>query len=56
MLLKIAEYFEGDVETTVATIGAIIEPTLIIFLGTAVGFIVFAIFIPLYSLIGSVSK
>jgi type IV pilus assembly protein PilC len=56
MLLKIAEYFEGDVETTVATIGAIIEPTLIIFLGTAVGFIVFSIFIPLYSLIGSVSK
>ena len=56
MLLKIAEYFEGDVETTVATIGAIIEPALIIFLGTAVGFIVFSIFIPLYSLIGSVSK
>ncbi len=56
MLLKIAEYFEGDVETTVATIGAIIEPALIIFLGAAVGFIVFSIFIPLYSLIGSVSK
>jgi len=56
MLLKIAEYFEGDVETTIATIGAIIEPALIIFLGTAVGFIVFSIFIPLYSLIGSVSK
>lgn len=56
MLLKIADYFEGDLETAIATIGAVIEPALILFLGTAVGFIVFSIFIPLYSLIGSVSK
>lgn len=56
MLLKVAEYFEADVETAVATLSAVIEPALIVFLGTIVGFIVFSIFIPLYSLIGSVSK
>ena len=56
MLFKIAEYFESDVEAAIATLGAVIEPALIVFLGGVVGFIVFSIFIPLYSLIGSVSK
>lgn len=56
MLFKIAAYFETDVEAAIATLSAVIEPLLIVFLGTVVGFIVFSIFIPLYSLIGSVSK
>jgi type IV pilus assembly protein PilC len=56
MLFKVAEYFESDVEAAIATLGAVIEPALIVFLGGVVGFIVFSIFIPLYSLIGSVSK
>jgi type IV pilus assembly protein PilC len=56
MLLKLAEYFERDVETAIATLGAVIEPVLIIVLGGVVGFIVFSIFLPLYSLIGSVSQ
>ncbi|GAC1416171.1 MAG: type II secretion system F family protein [Candidatus Velthaea sp.] len=56
MLFKIAAYFETDVEAAIATLGAVIEPLLIICLGTIVGFIVFSVFIPLYSLIGSVSK
>jgi type II secretory pathway component PulF len=34
----------------------VIEPLLIGGLGIVVGFIVFSVFIPLYSLIGSVSK
>lgn len=56
MLLKVAAYFETDVEAAVATLGAVIEPALIGVLGTVVGFIVFSVFIPLYALIGSVSK
>ena len=56
MLLKVAEYFEADVEAAIATLGAVLEPTLIGVLGIVVGFIVFSVFIPLYSLIGSVSK
>jgi type IV pilus assembly protein PilC len=56
MLLKIAAYFETDVEATIATLGAVLEPALIGVLGVVVGFIVFSVFIPLYSLIGSVSK
>jgi type IV pilus assembly protein PilC len=56
MLLKVASYFETDVEASIATLGAILEPALIGALGTVVGFIVFSVFIPLYALIGSVSK
>lgn len=56
MLFKLAEYLESDVETAIATLGAIVEPALVIVLGSAVGFIVFSVFLPLYTLIGSVSK
>ncbi|MGD1068405.1 MAG: type II secretion system F family protein [Vulcanimicrobiaceae bacterium] len=56
MLLTIAGYFEADVETAIATLGAVIEPVLIVVLGVVVGFIVFSVFIPLYTLIGSVSR
>ena len=56
MLLKVADYFEADVEAAIATLGAVLEPALIGVLGVVVGFIVFSVFIPLYSLIGSVSK
>ncbi len=56
MLLKAAAYFETDVEAAIATLGAVVEPLLIGALGGVVGFIVFSVFIPLYSLIGSVSR
>ena len=56
MLLKVAAYFETDVEAAIATLGAVMEPALIGVLGGVVGFIVFSVFIPLYALIGSVAK
>jgi type IV pilus assembly protein PilC len=56
MLLKVAAYFESDVEAAIATLGAVLEPALIGMLGIVVGFIVFSVFLPLYALIGSVSK
>jgi type IV pilus assembly protein PilC len=56
MLLRAATYFESDVEAALATLGATLEPALIGALGIVVGFIVFSVFIPLYSLIGSVSS
>ncbi len=56
MLLKVAAYFESDVEAAIATLGAVLEPALIGALGVVVGFIVFSVFLPLYSLIGAVSK
>lgn len=54
MLLKIAEYYEVDVDAGVATLGATLEPILIVLVGVAVGAIAAAIFIPLYSAIGQI--
>ena len=56
MLDKAADYFESDVAAAIATLGAVIEPALIVALGVVVGFIVYSVYIPLYSLIGSLSK
>jgi len=56
MLDKAADYFEGDVAAAIATLSAVVEPALIVVLGIIVGFIVYSVYIPLYSLIGSISK
>jgi type IV pilus assembly protein PilC len=54
MFLKIAEYYEVDVDAGVATLGATLEPVLIVLVGAVVGAIAAAIFIPLYSAIGQI--
>lgn len=54
MLLRIAEQYEFDVEAALAQLGSALEPALIVVLGGVVGLIAAAIFIPLYSLIGSI--
>ena len=53
MLLRIADYYDLDVETALAALGSLLEPFLMLFLGGAVAFITAAVFIPLYTLIGS---
>jgi type IV pilus assembly protein PilC len=54
MLLRIADYYEVDVETALTTLSSLVEPVTIVILGTVVGFIVSAIFLPLYTLIGNI--
>jgi type IV pilus assembly protein PilC len=56
MLLKVAEYFEADIDAAVTTLGAVMEPVLVVLLGGVVGTIVLSIFLPLYSLIGSINR
>lgn len=56
MLIKIAESYEDDIDTAVAAVTALIEPMLIITLAGIVGFIVIAMFLPLVSLISSMSQ
>jgi len=56
MLLKIAESYEEDVDATVAGLTSLIEPILIVSLALVVGFIVIAMFLPLISLITSMTK
>jgi len=54
MLLRIASFYETDVETAMMTVGALLEPILICVVGVMVGAIVFSIFVPLYTLVGQI--
>jgi type IV pilus assembly protein PilC len=51
MLIKIADTYDEEVDSSVAAMMALLEPALIIFMGVAVGFIVIALFLPLISII-----
>ena len=54
MLLRVASYYETDLEAGLAALTAAIEPALICVLGVAIGTIVASIILPLYSMIGSI--
>lgn len=55
MLQKIADFYENEVEATLASLTAALEPVLIVFLGFIVGFIVIAMFLPLIKVIEGLS-
>jgi type IV pilus assembly protein PilC len=54
ILLKLAEFYEKEVDTVIAGITSIIEPILIMVLGGMVGFIVISVFGPISSIGNSV--
>ena len=56
MLFKVAETFEEEVEIAATTLASLLEPVLIIAMGVIVGFIVLAMFLPLITLIQSLSQ
>lgn len=51
MLNKIADFYDTEVEYTLASLTSLIEPIMIVGMGGMVGFIVLAVFMPLYQLI-----
>jgi len=55
MLIKVADNYDDEVETLVASLVSLLEPIMVVVLGGIVGFIVIALFMPLVSLINSVS-
>lgn len=55
MLQKIADFYESEVEASLASLTAAIEPLLIVVLGFIVGFIVIAMFLPLIKVIEGLS-
>ena len=56
MLQKIADFYEAEVEATLASLTAALEPILIVFLGFVVGFIVIAMMMPMVKVIESLSS
>jgi type IV pilus assembly protein PilC len=51
MLVKVSDYYEEEVDTIVANLLTILEPIMLVFLGTVVGGIVIAMYLPLFKLI-----
>jgi type IV pilus assembly protein PilC len=50
MLSKVADYYEREVDETVDAISSLIEPMIMVVLGTVVGGIVVAIYLPIFKL------
>ncbi len=55
MLYKVADTFDAEVAVITDSLTSLLEPLLIVFLGGAVGFIVISLFLPLVSLIQTLS-
>jgi len=48
---KLADYYEGEVDVKIKTIASLIEPVTIVIVGLGVGFLVYSILYPIYSLV-----
>jgi type IV pilus assembly protein PilC len=49
MLENVSKYYQNRVETFVARLSVLIEPIILVFMGLVVGFLVTAIFLPIFS-------
>lgn len=50
MLFKIADFYDQEVETSIKGLTSMIEPMVMVFMGVVIGFIVIAMFIPMFEL------
>jgi type IV pilus assembly protein PilC len=55
MLSKVADFYEDEVDQAVANMLTLMEPVMILFLGTTVGGIVIAMYLPLFDLISKLT-
>jgi len=50
MLIKVADFYDEEVDAAVDTLTSMIEPLIIVFLGGFIGFILVAMYMPMFSL------
>ena len=50
MLARAAGYYEQQVDSTVATLSTLIEPIMIVIMGAIAGGVIFALYLPIFSL------
>ena len=55
MLMKVADIYDAEVEATVEAMLRLMEPIIIIVLGGIIGFIVIALYLPIFSLADAIS-
>jgi type IV pilus assembly protein PilC len=51
MMSKIADFYDDEVDNTVNNLTAMMEPMLMVFLGSTVGFIIVAMYLPIFKLV-----
>ena len=51
MLTKIADFYDDEVETAVASLTTLLEPVIMIFLGVVIGSLVVAMYLPIFRLV-----
>jgi type IV pilus assembly protein PilC len=54
MLSKIADFYEDEVDSAIATLTSIIEPVMIILVGAMVGVIVISMYLPMFRMLSLV--
>ncbi len=54
MLVKIADTYDLQIETSVSALTSLLEPIMIVIMGVVVGFIVFAILLPIFDLTSTI--
>ncbi len=54
MLTKVADFYDDEVDDAVAAMTSMMEPLLMVFLGTTVGGLVIAMYLPIFKLAGAV--
>jgi len=54
MLNKIADFYDQEVDTAVAALTKLMEPLLMVFLGTVIGGMVVAMYLPIFKLAGAI--
>lgn len=55
MMEKIADFYEEEVDQAVDNLTALIEPFMLVFLGTVIGGLVISMYLPIFQLAGAVS-
>lgn len=56
MLSRIADFYEDEVDVAVSAMTSIIEPIMMVILGTIVAFLVIAMYLPIFGLAGQISN
>ena len=54
MLGKIADFYEDEVDAAVQSMTSVLEPIMIVFLGTIVGGMLIAMYLPMFDLVGAI--
>jgi type IV pilus assembly protein PilC len=54
MLNKIADFYEEEVDVAVAALTSLLEPLMMVFIGGIVGFILIAMYLPIFSIAGKI--